>query len=135
MELEYQAMPRAKYQVTDRDYTHVSAYLSDKLQLQSIDIRGDASLSVARRDLLEVAHSGQRKGRAERLNAWCEQYLPTAEWSKLKTATRKRRERWERHDQLKTITISAKAHRLLLRIANRDGVTFSEALEQRLAKF
>ena len=134
MELEDQAMPRAKYQVTDRDYTHVSAYLSDKLQLQAIDTRGDASVSVARRDFLGVVHSGQRKGRAERLNAWCEQYLPAAEWAKLKTAVRKRRERWERHDQLKTITISAKAHRLLARISNRDGVTFSEALEQRLAR-
>ncbi len=127
-------MPRAKYQVTDRDYTHVSAYLSDKLQLQAIDIRGNVSPSEARREFLDVIHAGQRKGRADRLNAWCEQYLPTAEWKKLKTAVRKRRERWDRHDQLKTITISAKAHRLLVKLAGRDGITFSEVLEQRLER-
>ena len=127
-------MPRAKYKVNAADYTHACFYLGDKLRNQDFEFSHEASATDARSDYFEIVHAGQRKGRAERLNTWCEKYLIGSEWLKLKTAIRKRRERWERHDQIKTISISAKAHKLLAKIAERDDVTFSEILEHVLLK-
>ena len=68
------------------------------------------------------------------LNSWCKKYLSDADRGKLKVAVRKRRERWRRGDEKKTITISAKAHKVLTQISKRDNVTFSQALENYLGK-
>ncbi len=84
--------------------------------------------------LRAFTESKGRKNKAESLNLWAEKYLSSEEWNKLKTAVRKRRQRWANDDDQKTVTISAKAHKLLSRIANRDEVTFSEVLEHYLAK-
>ncbi len=127
-------MARAKYEITDADYAHACAYIEDKLQLQEFAFCREHSTEVARGELFEIVHGSQRKGRAELLNQWCEKHLTKGDWLKLKASVRKRRERWARHDQLKTVSISAKAHRLLAKIAKRDCVTFSEVLEHLLAK-
>ena len=109
-------------------------YLVDKLQTQLLEVALQLSSAEAKAEYFGIVHGGQRKGRAERLKAWCEKYLTKAEWLKLKSAVRKRRERWAMHDEVKTITISLKAHQLLSRIATRDNVTFSDVLERVLGK-
>lgn len=127
-------MARAKYTITDADYTHACGYIEDKLQKYEFGFCQQRSIDSARSDLFEIVHSSQRKGRADRLNEWCEEHLTSGDWLKLKVGIRKRRERWARHEQLKTVAISAKAHRLLAGIAKRDSVTFTEVLEHLLAK-
>ena len=127
-------MPRARYTITDADYTHACAYIEDKLQKQEFAFCRERSMDTARSELFEIVHSSLRKGRAERLNEWCEKHLAKSDWFKLKVCIRKRRERWNRHDELKTVAISAKAHRLLTSISKRDSVTFSEILEHLLLR-
>ncbi|MBN8600547.1 MAG: hypothetical protein J0M26_05935 [Planctomycetes bacterium] len=127
-------MARAKYTITDADFSHASSYISDKLQRFEFEFRSNCSSDDARTELFEIVHSSQRQGRAERLNQWGEKYLSSPDWLKLKVGIRKRRERRMRQDAVKTVTISAKAHRLLTKIAKRDGVTFSDVLEHLLAR-
>lgn len=127
-------MARARYTIIDSDYTHACAYIEDKLQKQEFAFCRERSIDTAKAELFQIVHSSQRKGRADRLNEWCEKHLAKADWLKLKVGIRKRRERWARHDELKTVAISAKAHQLLTKIAKRDNVTFSEVLEHLLAR-
>lgn len=72
--------------------------------------------------------------RASALNVWCETYLPASEWIRLKAGIRKRRERWAHHGERKTLTISATAYVYLVKISERDSVTYNEILEEVLAK-
>ncbi len=75
-------MPRAKYAITDADYTHARAYIEDKLQKHEFAFCQERSIDSARSELFEVAHCSLRKGRGERLNAWCEKHLTKADWLK-----------------------------------------------------
>ena len=127
-------MARAMYTITDSDYTHACAYIEDKLQKQEFAFCHKRSMDTARSELFDIVHSSQRQWRAEQLNEWCEKHLGKADWLKLKVGIRKRRERWARHDELKSVAISAKAHRLLTSISKRDSVTFSEILEHLLLR-
>lgn len=127
-------MSRPKYQVTETDFTHACNYISSKLQNFEFELSEEASTNDAKTAYFDAVQSGSRKARSERLNAWCEKYLSSKEWRRLVAAIRKRRERWNRHDQMKSISISEKAHKLLVKVSERDGVTFSEVLEYALAK-
>ncbi len=127
-------MPRAKYRITDEDFVHASFYLGRKLQTYDIEFADEVSPPVAKQEFVEATHHKRKPVRVQETNAWCEKYLSGKEWERLKTAVRKRRERWHRHDDLKTVTISARAHRLLSNLSERDKVTFSEVLEHYLAK-
>ncbi|MEX1026610.1 MAG: hypothetical protein WD049_01190 [Candidatus Paceibacterota bacterium] len=127
-------MPRAKYRITTEDFSHANFYLSRKLRNYDIDFGEEVSLASATQEYSEATHHKRKEVRVQETNAWCEKYLSGKEWEKLKTAVRKRRERWQRHNDLKTVTISARAHRLLGNLAERDEVTFSEVLEHYLAK-
>jgi len=127
-------MPRAKYQITEDDFQHASFYLSGRLRNYGIEFTDSVNSSKAERQYYEATEAKSRKKKAESLNLWAEKYLSSQEWTKLKVAVRKRRQRWSTYDEQKTVTISAKAHKLLSRVAERDQVTYSEALEHYLAK-
>lgn len=125
-------MPRLQYRVTKDDYHHVRAYLSERME--SVEIFKEGSQwndwAAAREEFREFF----QRSSPDKLQRWCEQYLNEDTWAKLKTALRQRRRRWAKFEDLKTITISAKAHKLLQRLAERDGATFSEVLEKVLAR-
>lgn len=127
-------MPRTKYVVTAADLIHASAYLETQLLTFAIALRDDVTHTLAIRELRETTASGTKTEKARSVNEWCEEHLSTAEWRKLKTAIRKRRQRWERYEDQKTVTISTRAHRLLASLAKRDNVTFSQVLENYLGK-
>jgi len=127
-------MPRAKYQITEDDFQHASFYLSGRLRNNGIEFDEGVNASKAEKQYYEAIAAKSRKKKTELLNLWAEKHLSSEEWTKLKVAVRKRRQRWSNYDEQKTVTISAKAHKLLGRIAKRDEVTFSEALEHYLAK-
>jgi len=125
-------MPRPRYQITNEDFLHAEFCLSPRIRNFRITFaKGVASID-ARADYDITARAKEKGQRLDLLNAWCEKYLTGAEWTKLKSAIRKRRERFRRCDDQKSVTITAKAHRLLLRLSKRDEVTFSEILEHYL---
>jgi len=125
-------MARPRYQIAEIDFLHAEFYLSVRIRNFCIKYSKGVSSIDAQTEYAAAVRSERKTQRAKLLNAWCEKYLSGAEWTKLKSAVRKRRERFRRCDEQKTVTISAKAHRLLSQLANRDNVTLSEILEHYL---
>lgn len=127
-------MARPKYTITAADVNHAYFYLSTRLTMHRIDFRGEIELldNSPEREFRELREEKRKDNRARGLNAWCEKYLDSTEWTKLKAAIRKRRERLERYSELKTVTISSKAFELLVKLSARDKVTYSDALEHYL---
>jgi len=125
-------MPRPRYRITTEDFLHAEFCLSIRIRTFRIAFGKGVSVLDVEEEYNTAVRSDGRKQRLDLLNAWCEKYLTGAEWTKLKSAVRKRRERFRRCDEQKSVTITAKAHRLLLRLSKRDEVTFSEILEHYL---
>jgi macrodomain Ter protein organizer (MatP/YcbG family) len=127
-------MPVVKQYVTSEDEFHATFYLSGRIRNYGFQFCDSVSYPAAESDYRNAINEPTREKRATALNAWCTKYLSKADTQRLRTAVRKRRERWRRSDATKTVTISAKAHKLLTQISKRDTVTFSEALEHYLSK-
>jgi len=127
-------MPRDNYIITSDDEFHATFYLSGQLRNYGFKFLDSVSSTQAESDYRDAASEKTKATRAAALNVWCERYLSKADWRRLKSAVRKRRERWRRSDETKTVTISAKAHKLLTQVSNRDDVTFSQTLEHYLSK-
>jgi len=110
-------------------------YIGDRLRNWRIDYIEEAH-GDPEGDFYKAVDQSKHKpaARVANLNAWCEKYLPTEEWTKLKHAIRKRRQRDERYGEQTTVTISTEAHKYLSRVAERDDVTLSEAVEYYLGK-
>ncbi len=126
-------MARPRYTVTPDDVVHAGTYLVNRIRNYDMRLDENVSYKTAERTLNAAISESRKEKRAKELNAWCEKYLSSEEWSKLKLAIRKRRERRIRTD-LKTVTISARAHELLSKLASRDNVTHSEVLEKYLLR-
>lgn len=127
-------MPRKEYSITADDEIHATFYLGDRLRNRDLRFEDSDFYSSAESDFRTAVDKKQAHARIAALNSWCKKYLSDADIGKLKVAIRKRRERWRRVDEQKTITISAKAHKVLTQISKRDNVTFSQALENYLGK-
>jgi macrodomain Ter protein organizer (MatP/YcbG family) len=127
-------MPRAKYVITSDDFTHARFYIEKQLRLFGFGLRDNVTLRSAEIELDIAVSSGSKSKLAVQLNGWCEKHLSSKDWNKLKTAIRKRRERWESHANVKTISVSAESHRLLTMLAKRDRVTLSDVLEKYLSE-
>jgi len=127
-------MARPKYSITAADVVHAASYLKPRLQTFAMHLLDDAPYRTAEKAFTEAIEVKAKEERATRLNAWCEKYLPTKEWVKLKTAIRKRRERKTRLGELKSISITDKAFGLLQKLSERDNVTYSDTLEHYLEK-
>ena len=127
-------MPREKYSITADDEIHATFYLGDRLRKRDLKFQDSAFYSSAENDFRTAVDQKTKQARIAALNSWCKKYLSDADSGKLKVAVRKRRQRWRRGDEQKTITISAKAHKVLTQISKRDNVTFSQALENYLGK-
>jgi macrodomain Ter protein organizer (MatP/YcbG family) len=128
-------MARPKYMIGPTDLAHSLLYLADRIQLQYLDVS-----SVGRREFSEIKliqatdARATRKAQAEALNTWCEQNLSTAEWQKLKSAIRKRRHRQQTANEQIAITISRRAHKILSKLAKRDGVTLMALVDRLVSK-
>ena len=127
-------MPRAKYAITAEDLMHAVLYLNARIRNYDLEFRDDIDELTAESEYREATSARKKESRAVQLNAWCEKYLTSVDWARLKSAIRKRRERTQRDGEQKTVTVSAESHRLLSRLAERDHVTYSEALEHYLGK-
>ena len=127
-------MPREKYSITADDEIHATFYLGDRLRKRDLRFPESVLYSSAESEFRTALEERTTPARIAALNSWCGKYLSNADSAKFKVAVRKRRERWRRTDETKTITISAKAHKVLTQISKRDNVTFSQALENYLGK-
>jgi macrodomain Ter protein organizer (MatP/YcbG family) len=127
-------MARPKYCITAADLLHVELYLGDKLRTYNIEFSEGVSLATVEKKCdVAIGHKSKTK-RSEAMNTWCERYLSTTEWNKLKSAIRKRRARWERYGESTTIAVSTKVHEYLVKISERDKVTYNDILEHVLSK-
>lgn len=127
-------MPRTKYVITKDDCLHAELYLSSRIRNYEIDFPDESDCLNAEGEYRAATAERKITSRLELLNAWCEKYLNDNDWSRLKAAIRKRRERLQHIDEQKTVTVSARSHDLLAQLAKRDDVTFSEVLEHYLSK-
>lgn len=127
-------MPNSTQELSVDDLSHAVGYLFDRvrLQAQSYQERGDAREIDSEFYALTSARRSQQK--AADLTLWCSKNLTRTEWNRLRVAIRKRRERWSKFNDQKTIVVTAKVHRLLSTIALRDNVTFCDVLEALLVK-
>jgi macrodomain Ter protein organizer (MatP/YcbG family) len=127
-------MARPAYAVTNDDLIHVRAYVGNQLRSFNLELVDPEAVEIAYNEYLRMSRLPPSTEAADQMQAWCAKYLTDAEWDHLKASVRKRRQRWLGSRKLKTVTISANAHRLLSELAKRDKVTLSEALELHLAK-
>jgi len=125
-------MPRPRYRITPEDYLYAEFYLSVRVRSLGIKFAKGISSTDAGTEYQSIMRADRKKQQLDQLNQWCEKYLSRTEWMKLKSAIRKRRERFRRSDEHKTVTLTSKAHRLLSQLAKRDNVTLSETLEHYL---
>lgn len=124
-------MPRAKYTITEADASHAQAYLEGQIRSYSLQLNDP---SAARRSFERAIALESKEARAVGLNTWAEKYLDSGDWKKLKSAILKRRARRKNGDCTTQLTLSNKAHKLLVRLARRDNVTLSEAVESHVPK-
>lgn len=127
-------MPRTKYRITVEDCVHAELYLSRQIRNYEIEFRDDANSLNAEGEYRDATSERKKTSRAQQLNEWCERYLTSTDWNRLKSAIRKRRERTQHFDEQRTVTVSATSHDLLSQLAQRDDVTYSEVLEHYLTK-
>jgi macrodomain Ter protein organizer (MatP/YcbG family) len=107
-----------------------SSYISRKLQSGywpsedvSIETKAERAYRKDKRDPIT-------------LTKWCEKWLTTAQWTQLKNAIRaaRRRQADLTRDPPKHVTLSHRAWLILHELAERDGVTLSELIENKLEK-
>lgn len=127
-------MPREKYPITADDEIHATFYLGDRLRNRDLRFPDSDLYSPEESDFRTALDEKTTQARIAALNSWCRRYLSDADSGKLKVAVRKRRERRRRGDEQKTITISAKAHKVLTQISKRDASRFHRHWRIILAK-
>lgn len=125
-------MARPSYAITARDFRHAIAYVGQRIRNFEISVRDVNTLERAKEEYLQISSKRAGKESATRLQQWCDCYLSHAEWERVKSSIRKRRQRWAPSKATKTVTISERAHQLLVDLAMRDKVTLSDAIERNL---
>jgi len=139
-------MARPRYRVTADDASHARFYIDNTLgkSFDGFRFRMDGLHYEAKKEFTEHAFSirGGKSKLAKFLNGWIDKYLSDEDRKKLTHGIRKRRQRWggkiagqqETYGETTTVTISKEAARLLRKLAKRDNVTYSVALEHYLGR-
>jgi macrodomain Ter protein organizer (MatP/YcbG family) len=122
------AMGRPKFRITVDNLMHAARYLDGRLGSLGL-IPRTMSVQEARQVVTEILISPRSDSAADRLQSWCDTNLDAKSWLALQTAIRKRRQR-AHGNNFRVVTLSAKAYELLHRLANRDQVTLSDALQR-----
>lgn len=133
-------MPRAKYKIEDRFEASIARrWISNQMledlyfpfsddDINNLDKRDDAKLEF---EELDTFYPGQ-------LNDWCESYLNGAQWKKLKGTIRAERLRGERKNGNKNpivrIDVSEEAGRVLKRLSENEGLTYSQLIVKYMVK-
>lgn len=123
-------MARSKFTITRQDKAAALAYISAKLR-DPYWPSEDTS-----RQMKAARKYHPAKGELVTLNAWCEKWLDSAQWTQLKNAIRAARKRTAdlKRDPPKSVTLSHRAWQILSELARHDGLTLSALIEDRLGK-
>lgn len=125
-------MPRPKFCITVDNLMHAARYLDGRLGSQAFMPR--SMLPQEGREFInEILMSPKSAGTAEQLQAWCTDNLEPKVLRALQLAVRKRRQRTRTND-FRVLTVSSRAYGLLSKLAKRDHVTLSQALEKSIEK-
>ncbi len=116
-------MARPKYQITPADCSFARRWVEGK-QANPAWL-GNEQAYAAHQNLVE------REETASELNAWCEQWLNSQQWTQLKNAIRAGRRRTRVDDDV-SVTLSRNAWQILSFWAEQDGCTLSGLIERRL---
>lgn len=111
-------MTRPKYKITASDLPFVHAYLLRALEDSHYIEQGNSVTYQFRQFLNRIDLDDDVEHDAEILNRWCEKYLSTNQWNRLKVSIRKMRYRQSNKDV--TITLKPEAHAVLQRLID-DG--------------
>lgn len=104
-------MSRPKYIVTASDLPFVQSYLLRALEDSHYLSQGNSVAYQFRQYLNRIDLEDDLEHDAIILNRWCEKYLTTTQWNRLKTTIRKMRYRESNTDV--TITLKPAAHKIL----------------------
>ncbi len=104
-------MARPKYKISASDLLFVHAYLLRALEDSHYITRGNSVAYQFRQYLNRIDFDDDLEHEAEILNRWCEKYLTTQQWDRLKVTVRKERYRQSNTDV--TITLKPNAHKVL----------------------
>ena len=104
-------MSRPKYKITASDLPFVHAYLLRALEDSHYIIQGNSVAYQFRQFLNRIDLDDDLEHDAEILNRWCEKYLTTHQWNRLKVTIRKMR--YRQSNKVVTITLKPEAHKIL----------------------
>lgn len=123
-------MAREKYTILPAELPVVVRYLTRKCR-EGYWLTKDVSAEFQAAEEYETA-----KRDVVTLNAWCERWLTDSQWTQLKNAVRAARKRARdlTRDKPVSVTLSRRAWRILHDLAERDGATLSELIEQKLGR-
>lgn len=110
-------MGRPAYKITDADYSDAVIYLLEQYKFSG------------------SYYKLSKSNNAEELQQWCDEYLDEEQFKKLKQviwAKRKRTKDAMKSLKPKQITISRKAWKHLSDLSKKDGMSYSELLENYL---
>ena len=135
-------MGRPKYTITAADLPAALAYLKRKmfedayeLIRSQYDSAQQKNTTVATAEFESILGTDAPTG--EQLTPWCEKWLGKAEWKALKAAIRSSRRYKKAADadkQVKMVSLTPQAWRILHELAKRDNVTLSEFVVNRHEK-
>ncbi|WP_250658117.1 hypothetical protein [Alkalimarinus coralli] len=120
-------MSRPKYKITASDLPFVHAYLLRAMEDSHYITRGNSVSYQFRQYLGRIDLDDDLEHEAEILNRWCEKYLTTEQWNRLKVSIRKMRYRQSNTDI--TITLKPRAHKVLQTLIDQGKArSLSEAV-------
>ena len=135
-------MARPQYKITDADYPAAFAYVKRKmfedayeLIRSQYDSEQQKNTTVARDEFQIILEANELA--AEPLTAWCEKWLGKKEWTALKAAIRSSRRYKKAADadqQVKMVSLTPQAWRILHELSKRDNITLSEFIVKRQEK-
>lgn len=135
-------MGRPKYTITAADFPAALAYLKRKmfedayeLIRSQYDSDQQKNTTVATAEFETILAMEAPTG--ELLTPWCEKWLGKAEWTALKAAIRSSRRYKKAADadkQVKMVSLTPQAWRILHELAKREKVTLSEFVVKRHEK-
>ena len=131
-------MAKAKFKIENKqDHWAARSWIKGKLEGFSFPVSDSIENSTSKNMEAEKDFN-QMNDNAEQLNQWCETYLDSKQWTKLKNAIRAARMRLDRkknYDKsIKRIDITNQARYMLKELSKHHGVTYSGVIEMYLKK-
>lgn len=125
-------MGRAKYTITEQDLWDAWSWIRTQTDVfdRGFSSRLDVDAYLEAKKELEPINSDNLEG----TNAWCEKWLDSRAWNRLKTTVRAKRMRSTSRRQKKQVTFDYNAWLMLSAIADAENITLSDVVSKHLRK-